>query len=283
MKLEAPETGTFTLPNFLIIGAVRSGSSALTSYLRKHPQVFMAERKELEFFDVNFDRGIQWYSRWFTDAANAAAVGEASPSYMYDEDAPRRIAEVVPEARLLAILRNPADRAYSHYWRVRARGRETLEFQDAIAAEPARLASGDPTIQRRASYLDRGRYIHQLLRVCDHLPREHLHVVILEEFSAHPEAVYGELCRFLGIDDSFRPPDLGRPVGRHKAYRSKALLRLNRRVPLRVERTVRRWNERRSPYPPMSRSIRHDLLAGFEQETAALEAWLGRDLPAWRT
>jgi hypothetical protein len=283
MKLQATKRGTLTLPNFLIIGAVRSGSSALTTYLRQHPQVFMSERKELEFFDVYFDRGLEWYGQWFKGAGDSSAIGEASPSYMYDELAPRRIADVLPEARLIAILRNPVDRAYSHYWRVRSRGREPLSFTEAIEAEPARLASVDVSIRRRVSYLDRGRYFDQLIRVSDHVPRDRVEVLIFEELLANPERVYGGLCEFLGIDDAFRPSNLGRPVGRHKTYRSSGLLRLNRRVPVRVERAIRRWNEKLSPYPAMDASLRRELLARFEPETAALEAWLGRDLSVWRT
>jgi hypothetical protein len=243
----------------------------------------MAERKELEFFDVNFDRGVEWYGRWFADAGDATAVGEASPSYMYDAAAPARIAEIVPGARLIAILRNPVDRAYSHYWRVRSRGREPLGFAEAIAAEPARLASGDPGVRRRASYLDRGRYAGQLKRVCDHVPRDRVRVVILEELMADPERIYENLCGFLEIDPTFRPLNLGQPAGRHKTYRSRSLVRLHRHVPVRVERVIRRLNERRAPYPPLEVTLRRDLLALLEPDNAAFEAWLGRELPAWRT
>jgi len=283
MKLMDRESGTLTLPNFLVIGAVRSGSTALASYLRKHPDVFMAERKEVEFFDVNFDKGVEWYGQWFEDAGGAIAIGEASPSYMYDEEAPARIAEVVPSARLIAILRNPVDRAYSHYWRVRSRGREPLGFAEAIAAEPARLASGDPSIRRRASYLDRGRYAAQLERVCVQVPRDHVRVIILEELTAEPEPIYEDLCRFLEIDPAFRPANLGQPAGRHKSYRSKAVIRLHRRVPVRVERAIRRLNERQAPYPPLDETSRRELMERFEPDNAAFESWLGREIPAWRT
>jgi hypothetical protein len=282
MKLEATKGNTRTLPNFLIIGAVRSGSSALASYLRNHPQVFMAERKELEFFDVNFRRGIEWYGRWFADAGGASAVGEASPSYMYDEHAPRRIADLLPNARLIAILRNPVDRAYSHYWRVRSRGRESLEFREAIAAEPERLASGDPTAVRRTSYLDRGRYLRQLQHVCRYIARGQLHVVIMEHMSANPMEQYGHVCRFLDIDDEFRPPNLGKAVGSHRIYRSKALLRLYRRPPEPIARAIRRWNEQETPYPPIDPEVRKQLISDFEPEIKGLEVWLGKDLSVWR-
>src|SRR5437764_7156012 len=114
------------LPNFFIIGAMRSGTTSLTRYLNAHPDVFVAPGKELHFFDQRFDRGLDWYRDCFERAAGQRAIGEATQSYMYDAEAMTRLAVTVPKARLLAILRNPVDRAWSHYWLNRALALETL-------------------------------------------------------------------------------------------------------------------------------------------------------------
>ncbi len=270
-----------TLPTFLIIGAMRSGTTALTRYLRVHPQVFMPRKKELHFFDLNFDRGLDWYAAWFADADGAQAIGEASPTYMYFESAVVRMAEVLPDARLIAILRNPVDRAYSHYWWNRARGQEPLGFADAIAAEPERLASGDFPARRRGSYLDRGRFLRQLQRVCDHYQRGAILVLVLEELRARPGETYSGLCRFLDIEDSFAPAQLGEPAAGSARFRSPALKRVARRLGRPVRARVRRFNIVRFEYPPMDPAFRAELMARFEQENAALSAWLGKDLSVW--
>jgi hypothetical protein len=134
------------LPNFVIIGAPRSGTTSLAHSLSQHPEVFVTMQvKELHFFDTNFDRGLDWYRQQFSgaDAAAAKAAGEATPTYMYDETAMSRMAETVPDARLIAILRNPVDRAYSHYWMNRSLDREDLLFPVAIETEAERLAGDD--------------------------------------------------------------------------------------------------------------------------------------------
>ena len=103
------------LPNFVVIGAMRSGSTSLYKYLQAHPDVFMP-RKEIHFFDVKWDRGIAWYHTRFEGYAGQTAIGEATPTYLADPVALDRMAATIPDARLVAVLRDPIDRAYSHYW-----------------------------------------------------------------------------------------------------------------------------------------------------------------------
>lgn len=105
------------LPNFLIVGAARAGTTSLYYYLKQHPDVFMSPKKEIDFFDVdkNFEKGLDWYERYFEGYTGQKAIGEASPLYMYLEKVPKRIAKVIPDVKLIFILRNPVDRAYSHY------------------------------------------------------------------------------------------------------------------------------------------------------------------------
>ncbi len=270
------------LPNFLIIGAMRAGTTALWAYLKAHPDVFMPGRKEIHFFDSYFHKGIGWYSRWFDGAGSRAATGESTPSYMYHDVAIERMAQVVPDARLIAILRNPADRAYAHYWLNRAMKREKLGFAEAIAAEPVRLASARRKYLNR-TYLDRGRYLSQLLRVCERYPRDRLYVVIFEELRDRPAEIYGEVCRFLGVDGSFTPPNLGDRVAGYKTHRSALLNRTAKRLPRSIRGRVRRFNSSDSRYPPVDPAVRSYILQRFEADNQALAAWLGRDLSVWKT
>lgn len=278
-----------SLPNFLIVGAARSGSTALYRHLRAHPDVFLPPRKEIHFFDHNWDRGIDWYRRYYDSVSHEHALGEATPSYMYEPDAVVRMASVVPDARLVAILRHPVDRAYSHYWLNRGQGRERLGFEAALDAEAGRLATGaglEPGVQRRRwAYVDRGRYLPQLRRLCDHYPRERLLVLVFEhDLRASPQLTYATVCRFLGVDDGFVAPELDEAVNRPKSFRSLTVWRASRRLPARLKplaRGVARLNERPVDYPPMDPDTRRRLLAGYEADNEALASWLGRDLAAW--
>ena len=132
------------LPTYLIAGTVRSGTTSLHRALRRHPEVFAPGEKELHFFDRQFDRGVGWYESLFADAPGTGPVGEATPNYVYDDHAVERMAGVVPDARVVVLLRDPVERAYSQYWMQRSAHHETLDFADAVAAEPDRLTSPGP-------------------------------------------------------------------------------------------------------------------------------------------
>src|SRR5437773_8026085 len=164
------------LPDFLIIGAQKAGTTALYSYLRRHPHVTGPSWKEVSFFDRHYTRGEAWYRGNFPNVirARGALVGEASPSYLFHPLAPERVAALVPDARLITLVRNPVDRALSHYHHEVALGREPLAFEEAIDAEPERTRGeeerlvGEPGYFSHAwwnyTYLARGRYAEQLER-----------------------------------------------------------------------------------------------------------------------
>jgi hypothetical protein len=269
------------LPDFLIVGAMRCGTTALARYLGAHPDVYMAPEKETHFFDRHFDRGTSWYASRFARAGSAAAVGEATQSYIYDPEALPRIADVLPDAKLIAILRDPVDRAYSHYWLNRARGLERLSFPEAIAEEPRRLRSGSRRDRLVFSYIDRGRYLEQLNRICDLYPRSDLEIVIFEEMIRDPRAAFEGACRHIGVAPAFQPPDLGRTINAHVTFRSTRLRRMSKRLPRTLARAVGALNARKGGYEPMSPEIRSVLADTFRQDVRSLSGWLGRDLSAW--
>lgn len=268
------------LPDFLVIGAMRSGTTSLARWLRAHPQAFVPVTKELHFFDLHWDQGVAWYERHFDGAGQASAAGEATPNYLYHHEVPGRIAQVLPGIRLVAVLRNPVDRAWSHYWMNVQKGRERLSFEDALASEPKRLATEDAPW--RWAYLDRGRYAEQLRRYEERFGRYRMHVLLFDDMRADAVAAYRGVCRFLGIDDAVVPDEVGRPANAYRKVRSHRVARLARRLPVKLRDAVGRLNSQQAAYPRMDDSTRERLAAHFAPHNAALAEWLGRELPSWR-
>lgn len=201
------------LPDFIIIGAQKGGTTSLYAYLAAHPWVMPASKKEVHFFDNHFGAGLAWYRRHFPPLlqlrARGAITGEASPYYLYHPHTPGRIANALPRVRLIVCLRNPIDRAVSHYWHQVELGREPLSMEQAfevererIGAEAARVADDGAhysPVHRRYSYLDRGQYADQLERYFQSFPRRQILVVKSEDLFRDTQAAYDGVCRFLGL------------------------------------------------------------------------------------
>ncbi len=190
-------------PAFLIIGTQKGGTTSLHRYLNKHPDVSMAFKKEVHFFDFFFAKGIDWYLAHFPLRSEANLTGEASPSYLFHPEAPRRARDAFPDVKLIALLRNPVDRAYSHHQMEFRRGKEELTFEDAIEREAERLGDSDPDIAsgnwRRFSYVSRGIYVEQMARWLSVFPREQFLVIKSEEFAREPERHFAQVLDFLGL------------------------------------------------------------------------------------
>ena len=199
------------LPDFLVIGAQKAGTTALYAYLRWHPAITGPSWKEVSFFDRHWWRGELWYRGQFPLRAGSRLVGEASPSYLFHPLAPERVRSLVPEVRLVALLRNPADRAYSHYQHEVALGREPLSFEDALAAEEKRTHGevkrlvADPRAFSHPwwdhTYVARGRYAEQLERWLGVFDREQLLVVRTEDLGERPAETYAAILGFLGAPE----------------------------------------------------------------------------------
>ncbi len=269
------------LPTFVIVGAMKSGTTSLARWLKPHPQVFLSEIKELHFFDEHYDKGIDWYRRHFASAGSSLAVGEATPAYMYDEQAPARMHALLPEVRIVVILRNPVDRAYSHYWHNRQRGNEPLGFREAVEREPERRQRDDQPYPHAHAYLDRGRYLRQLQRLTTHYPREQLLVETFDDLRADPQSVYRRVCGFIGVDDTVELANIGRTFNPAREYRSMRVRIASRRLPRKLRYAVGRLNSRRVEYPAMDADLRAQLLAATANDTTALSSWLNRDLSSW--
>jgi hypothetical protein len=196
------------LPDFLVIGAQKAGTTALYAYLRWHPGITGPPWKEVSFFDRHYPRGVAWYRGQFPLRPRGRLVGEASPGYLFHPLAPQRVRETVPEARLVALVRDPVERALSHYHHEVALGREPLAFEDALAAEEERTRGEQERMVRDPSYFShawwdytyvaRGRYAEQFERWFDVFPREQLLVVASDELAADTPSTYRRVLEFLG-------------------------------------------------------------------------------------
>lgn len=280
---EAGSTGsapaTEALPDFLIIGAMRSGTTSLYRYLGAHPEIAMA-RKELQFFTEHFDEGLDWYRRHFPTSGTARLRGEATADYMARESAMTRIADTAPAARLIASLRNPVARAWSHYLLVRERGREPRSFARAIADELASLRQHGPDAPG-VLYLPHGMYDVHVQRCRQLFPPANLHVEVFERWSNDPGPAYRRVCEFLGVDATFTPPDLGRRVNPFVTFRSLTLRRLTHRLPRPLGKALGRLNTREAHPPAIPEESRALLEDYYGPHVAKLEGILGKAIPEW--
>jgi sulfotransferase family protein len=216
------------IPEFLIIGAERAGTTSLYRYLVQHPQVMPLTlgRKGAHYFDTNFEKGVRWYRSHFPSALAAGArarragtdrvvTGEGCPYYLFHPLVPQRAHALLPDARLILMLRAPVSRAYSHYQHEVARGFEHLPFEEAIDAEPERLAGEEERLRRdpgyqsfshqHHSYLARGRYVEQIRRWQAYYPSECMLVIDSTTFFSFPDAGFREVSRFLGLEELSLP------------------------------------------------------------------------------
>lgn len=215
--------GRRALPDFIIIGAQKAGTTSLFTYLSAHPQVRPAIRKEVHYFDTNYGRGDLWYRAMFPTSRSLQAAsgprritGEASPYYLFHPLAAERAAQHVPDARLIVLLRDPVVRAWSHYQHEVAAGREVLSFADALDAEPDRLAGAADAIRagrsdaaaerhRNFSYVARGRYSEQIRTWFRHFPRDAFLFLDADRMFHHPAGAWISTTRFLEIDAEPEP------------------------------------------------------------------------------
>ena len=215
------ETSTAKV-QFIIAGTQKGGTSALDAYLREHPQICMARVKEVHFFDGEpFQSASQLdYSRYhsFFDAPSGDRIwGEATPIYMYWQNAPRRIWRYNPAMKLIMILRNPIDRAFSHWNMERERSRDPLTFWEAIRNETERCRDSLPFQHRVFSYVDRGFYTEQLRRIWSFFPRSQTLVLLNRDLKTEPQSVMDAACRFLGVDTL---PGIGPKIVHARDYKT---------------------------------------------------------------
>ena len=215
------------LPNFIVAGAQKSGTTSLFAYLCEHPQVCPPMTKEIGFFDNQFQRGLRWYRSHFplpceykpqADRSRPLATGESTAYYMLHPHAPRRIAETLPNAKIILLLRNPVERAYSHYQLNVRRGKEHLSFEAAVEAEAGRLHGERRRVQmferynsfeyEKHSYLTRGRYAEQIEVWQQYFDASQLLILESGKFFSDTANIFDRVLQFLDLP-SWQPECFG--------------------------------------------------------------------------
>ncbi len=259
---------------------MRSGTTSLNAYLRQHPDVSVSQPKEVHFFDTKFDRGVDWYLQHFPDSDKSIAVGEATPDYMYHDEAMERVNQTLPEARVLILLRDPVDRAYSHYWHNRSRGKEDLPFEAALDAEAERIKNHSSPDRAVYSYVDRGQYFRQLKSMLSQVERQRVLIQTFDELTTDPASVYKRTCRFIGVSDDFTPDSLGDPVNAFVEFRSKTMRNISKALPKRLRDAVGRLNMREdSEYEPISEEAAEKVRTLTRSDSEQLGQLLGKPVP----
>jgi hypothetical protein len=290
-----------TLPNFIVIGAAKAGTTALYWYLAEHPQVFMSPVKETNYFAYGLDargellygdpdvhrfpvKSLSEYEQLFAGAGDAAAIGEASPIYLECPQAADRIRELLPRARLICSLRHPVDRAYSDYQMyIRRRGRRLDPQRD--------LTATSVWAQPDSRWMELGRYHDQLKRYFSTFPREQLHIFLFDDLRRGALEAVQDVYRFIGVDPPFTPDfDAPHNVGglpeslmlegvlTSKTIRSA----MEPWIPKSAANWIRRLRTRNMrPAPPLPADLRKELTNHFRDDIRRTGELVGRSLDHW--
>lgn len=209
---------THQAPDFLIIGAQKAGTTSLYNCLKQHPDVLPARKKEIHYFSQFYRKGLPWYLEHFPLRQDRQLSGEASPFYLFHPQSARRIAETYPHIKIIILLRDPVERAISHYHQQYRRGHEKLSMLEAFQQEPKRINKAWEKLLRdeqtsasklqQCSYLKRGEYLPQLLRYEACFPKQQIYLLESRHFFEQPETSLGKLFQFLHISQHFMPQDL---------------------------------------------------------------------------
>lgn len=296
------------MPNFLIIGAAKAGTTALYYYLKQHPQIYMSPVKETNFFALEGEKldfrgpgdreainsfsitDLESYLLQFQGVSNEIAIGEASPLYLYSPKAPERIKFYIPNAKLIAILRNPVERAYASFLHLIRDGREFFtDFAQALQEEKARIQNNWEHIWH---YEQMGFYYTQLKRYYDIFRHSQIKVYLYEDFKTRPVSVLQDIFRFLGVDDTFSPDMYIRPnvsgIPKNKVMHTfltkpnpiKTILKPFFPARLR-QRIVTSLKNRNLVKPELSPEIRKQLLQVYREDIMKLQDLIQRDLSKW--
>ncbi|MCA9245923.1 MAG: sulfotransferase [Planctomycetales bacterium] len=290
--------GVVPLPNFLIVGASRSGTTTLHGFLKQHPDVhFFAGRQELQFFhrESEYRQGLDAYRRLFCDWQGERAIGDVSPPYFFHgitqdaqgrhrwdphDDAPARVAKHLPAAQILITLRNPVERAYSQYWKAVRNGKETARtFREAIELELA----GKRNEQNSAlCWIYKNRYSVHLSRWLALFPRERVEFFIFERWTKNPAELMQRICSRLGIDASFQPSYEPKNSGWTPRSRSVAWMTGGWMGRTSLGRRLRHAN-RRAGYPRITAADYRLVAEALSDDRQRLETLLDEKLDLWST
>lgn len=295
------------MPNFLIIGAAKSGTTTLYDWLTQHPQIYMSSVKETNFFALEntdpdifqdtvhqgylktFKTTLTEYREQFTGVENEVAIGEASPSYLYYPQAASKIKHYLPDVKLIAVLRNPVERAYSNFvHHLRDNLETTADFAEALELEPERI---ERNWWWGFHYLNAGFYSVQLKRYLAQFDKERIKIYLFEDLTNNPDAIARDIWQFLQVDEielpnSDRQNVTGVPKNRffYNFLTRKNLLKepLKLVIPQPIrDRFVTKLKNKTLQKPQLSLEIRSQLIDAYREEIEQLQTLIDRDLSSW--
>jgi len=302
MNMSETLVGIAKKPNFFIVGAPKSGTTAMYHYLGQHPEIFMPEWKEPYYFgsDLWFRKGRftrEEYLALFSPTQDEKRLGEASVLYLYSKRAASEIKEFCPTAKIIIMLRNPVDMIYSWHTELLYQGSEIIaDFEDALDESDARKKGSrlpDINLVDCLFYHDIPQYAQQVQRYFECFGHKNVHIIIFDDFRSDTATMYQETLAFLGVATNFQPNF--QMINPHKRRRSQAMRRVvrSRRAPLWLRilapqpirrallQVVDRYNTTYEQRPPMDSALRLRLQSEFAPDVEQLSALLRRDLSDW--
>ena len=282
------------LVNTIIIGAQKAGTTTLYNWLAQHPDVYGPKgMKDFPFFcdDMYYEKGIKWFATNYSQYKNQKIILHGSVNYLYfSQVSAQRIYQYNSNTKLIALLRNPVDRAYSAFWQQKKVGNENIDdFSYAVEKEKERC-KGTFQDQANLTYIDHGFYAHQLKKYYETFPSTNIKVIIFEEMIRNNAETVSDLYKFMGIDSYFKPNyvvknESGLP--RFKIINNllqkgikfdsiKNLLPINYRIL--IKNMLRELNTRKIKYEPLGHEIRSDLMNIYLNDINELERLLNRDI-----
>lgn len=268
-----------TLPRFVVIGAVKAATTWTAHQLRQHPQLWLPDA-EPHYFSSEYGRGPDWYRGLFADAPAGRIRGEKSADYLAHPDAPARLARMLPDAALVAQLRNPIDRAYSDYCMLFRRGMVSANIERSLTQPgPA-----------EARFLEGGLYAEHIRRWRDHFPAARILAILVEEIEADPAGVVGQVCRHIGVQPHFQQSALSERKNDSTAPMLPLTMRRALRPfrplldPLRTNPVLARLRSSMTAqvrYPPLTPDLRARLRSYYRDDIGRTADLLGRNLDRW--
>jgi len=269
-------------PSFLGIGPYKTATTWMHTYLEKHPDILLPVKKEINYFSFNYDNGWDWYlSHYHNQPQDIKCVGDISPSYFSHDQAPQRIAKMLPGAKLIIILRNPVDRAYSHYCMDLRLGKASDDIESEIF-----------------QFIEDGLYFKHISRYLSFIPRSRLCVVLFDDLKKNPATFLKNLYESLGVDSGFHPPSLQSRVyakktlpkftstyqKSYRTFRDAQRQKSNPIIPVKLKEWIIDNLHELMPkgeYPEFSHLLRREVAVQYRQDVEELSNWLGKNCNDW--
>jgi len=260
-------------PNFFCIGVQKAGTTLLYELLKEIDDIYLPSKKELHFFDTQeYNKGWEWYAHYFQDASDKKSIGEITPSYILINDVAEKISNSPMQGlKFIVILRNPMERAYSHYVMRYRKGEEEYSFEESFQLEKDRIEESTEAY-RKYSYFKRGFYSTQIEEYFKYFNEKQFYFILFEDFVKNQDHYIGEVCHFLGVKKNITI----KPKKIHSSY-------LTFQDKLQFSKLNKRyfWQLLAKGYPDMKNTFKEELREYYRDDIKKLEQLINKDLSIW--